>query len=186
MDSFFGIGFPELVFILILAGLVMGPHRIRQVARTLGRLVGQMQTISNQFKRQLNAELDALDSDEVRGAMEDMKQLRREVDDLRQQVRSIPEDVSRQGRQAVAEGERAFKPVSRQAATGSALAGEDDGSETVSQRGSETPSQGGTETPSQRDAESGANDGAEREAEGAAVPTPDNLPKPIEVPDDPQ
>ena len=82
MDSFFGIGFPELVFILVLAGLVMGPQRIRQVARTLGRLIGQMQSVSRQFTRQLNAELDALDSPEFKGAMEDMKALREEVDEL--------------------------------------------------------------------------------------------------------
>ncbi|HSM57275.1 MAG TPA: twin-arginine translocase TatA/TatE family subunit [Candidatus Sulfomarinibacteraceae bacterium] len=151
MDSFFGIGFPELVLILILAGLVLGPKRIREVARTLGRLIGQMQAISNQFKRQLNAELDALDSEEMRGAVQEMKQLRREVDDLRKQVRSIPEEVAREGRQAVTEGETAFKPVSRS-------------------EPQPTPSSG-TDS-----------DGAER----PAVPTPDDLPKPIEVPDDPQ
>ncbi|MFW5940350.1 MAG: hypothetical protein ACOC8X_09010 [Chloroflexota bacterium] len=154
MDSFFGIGFPELVFILILAGLVLGPQRIRQVARTLGRLVGQMQAISNQFKRQLNAELDAIDSEEMRGAVEEMKQLRREVDDLRSQVRSIPEEITREGRQAVTEGKEAFKPVSR--------------SQPEPRPG---PSSSGTD-----------NDGAER----PAVPTPEDLPTPIEVPDDPQ
>lgn len=113
MDSFFGIGFPELVFILILAGLVMGPHRIRQVARTLGKLVAQMQAISQEFTRQLNAELDAVDSEEVRGAVDDMKALRREVDDLRRQVKSIPQELAQEGKKAVEEGERAFKPVSR-------------------------------------------------------------------------
>jgi Sec-independent protein translocase protein TatA len=115
MDSFFGIGFPELVVILLLAGLVMGPHHIRQVARTLGRLVAQMQTISREFARQLNAELDALDSEEVRGTMEDMKALRREVDELRRQVRSIPQELGDEGRRAVDEGKRAFEPVSRDA-----------------------------------------------------------------------
>lgn len=114
MDSFFGIGFPELVFILVLAGLVMGPQRIRDVARTLGRFVGQMQAISRQFTDQLNRELDAMDSEEMKGAIEDMRQLRREMDDLRRQVRSIPDQYIREGRAAVAEGERAFKPVSRQ------------------------------------------------------------------------
>jgi sec-independent protein translocase protein TatB len=151
MDSFFGIGFPELVFILILAGLVLGPHRIRHVARTLGKFVAQMQAISQEFTRQLNAELDAMDSDEMRGAVDDMKALRREVDDLRRQVKSIPQELAQEGKKAVEEGERAFKPVSRPAP------------EQNNDADSETPDQ---TLPS--------------------GPTPDALPNPIDVPDDPQ
>ncbi|MCP5098981.1 MAG: twin-arginine translocase subunit TatB, partial [Chloroflexi bacterium] len=61
MDSFFGIGFPELVTILILAGIVMGPARIGRVARWLGRTTAQLQTISRGFMRQLSAELESVD-----------------------------------------------------------------------------------------------------------------------------
>lgn len=158
MDSFFGIGFPELVFILVLAGLVLGPHRIRQVARTLGRLIGQMQSVSRQFTRQLNAELDSMDSPEFRGALEDMKDLRREVDDLRRQVRSIPQEFAREGqgevRKAIDEGKRAFKPVSRDAPA---------------------------ESPSTGDAPDGENANSR-----PPVPTPDSLPSPVDVPDDPE
>jgi sec-independent protein translocase protein TatB len=115
MDSFFGIGLPELVFILILAGLVMGPQQIRRVARTLGHFIGQMQDISAQFKDQLNRELDAMDSEEMKGAIEDVRLLREEMNELRRQVGSIPEQYIREGRAAAAEGRRAFKPVSRSA-----------------------------------------------------------------------
>ena len=80
MDSFFGIGFPELVLILLLAGMVMGPQRIRQVARTLGRLVAQVQGISREFTRQLNAELDAIDNKEMRGTINDVNELRQRLD----------------------------------------------------------------------------------------------------------
>lgn len=154
MDSFFGIGFPELVFILILSGVVMGPQRIRHVARTLGRLVGQMQAISRQFTRQLNAELDAMDDGEVRGAVEDMKALRREVDELRRQVRSVPQEFLKEGRQAVREGQRAFKPVSRP---------------------DSAPAEAGGEA-----------DAVQGEKEVPPVPVPEDLPNPIEVPDDPE
>jgi sec-independent protein translocase protein TatB len=163
MDSFFGIGFPELVFILILAGLVMGPHRIRHVARTLGRLVAQMQAVSRQFTRQLNAELDALDSPELKGAMEDMKALRREVDDLRRQVRAMPQELAREGRgefqKAVDEGKRAFKPVSRQAP-----ASEGPADETAS----------------------GKPPNGEGQRTQPPVPALESLPKPIDVADDPE
>lgn len=109
MDSFFGIGFPELVMILILAGLVLGPQKIRDVARTLGRFVAQMQVISRQFTRQLNAELDAMDSAEVKEALEDVKALRREMASLRRQVTSLPDEVVREGRKSLEEGEKIFK-----------------------------------------------------------------------------
>ncbi len=151
MDSFFGIGLPELVFILILAGLVMGPQQIRRVARTLGRFVGQVQDITAQFKEQLNRELDELDSEEMKGAIQDMRQLRQEMNELKQEIRSIPEQYLREGRAAIAEGQHAFKPVSRT-------------------------------TPRRQTGLANNN----RDRLPTPLPAPENLPSPIEVPDDPE
>jgi Sec-independent protein translocase protein TatA len=109
MDSFFGIGFPELMVILLIAGLVMGPHRIRQVARTLGRITAQLQGISREFARQLNAELDALDSGEVKDAMTDVSRLQEEVAELRRELSQVPKSLSKEGRAAVQDGEAAMK-----------------------------------------------------------------------------
>lgn len=89
MDSFFGIGLPELVLILLLAGIVMGPQRIRQAARWLGRMTAKLQAISRTFTRQLNAELDSMDGGEdLRGAMQDVQELRRQVYELQQELRA--------------------------------------------------------------------------------------------------
>ncbi len=109
MDSFFGIGFPELMVILLIAGLVMGPHRIRQVARTLGRITAQLQGISREFARQLNAELDALDSGEVKDAVTDVSRLKQEVAELRRELSQVPKSLSKEGRAAVQDGEAAMK-----------------------------------------------------------------------------
>ena len=116
MDSFFGIGLPELVFILLIAGLMMGPHRIRQVARMLGRITAQLQRISREFTRQLNAELDAIDSGDMKGALRDVKSLQQEVEALRQELSQVPrtlreqgEAVIAEGKQVVSEGESALK-----------------------------------------------------------------------------
>jgi Sec-independent protein translocase protein TatA len=122
MDSILGIGMPELIVILLLAGMVMGPHRIRQVARTLGRLTAQLQGISREFARQLNAELDALDDGgQVKGAFQDMRELQREVESLRQELRRSTAPVLEEGKQALNEGKQAleesrqaFKPITRQ------------------------------------------------------------------------
>ena len=57
MDSLLGIGMPELVVILLLAGIVMGPERIRPVARWLGQALAQLQLLAASLIRQVNAEL---------------------------------------------------------------------------------------------------------------------------------
>lgn len=65
----------------------MGPHRIRQVAKWLGRVTVQLQTISRGFARQLNAELDAIDEGgELKGAMQDIQDLRQQIKDLRKEI----------------------------------------------------------------------------------------------------
>ncbi|MFQ5400418.1 MAG: hypothetical protein ACE5E7_12570 [Anaerolineae bacterium] len=87
MDSVFGIGAPELILILLLAGIVMGPHRIRNVALWLGRVTAQLQAISRGFVRQLNAELATVDDDgEIRDALKEMQELRRQVKELRREI----------------------------------------------------------------------------------------------------
>lgn len=121
MDSFFGIGFAELIVILVLAGLVMGPQRIRQVARTLGRITAQLQGISREFARQLNAELDSLDDGgEMKTTMQEVREMRRELQSLRQELNEVPKAFMQDTKDAVEEGravldgkEPTYKPVSR-------------------------------------------------------------------------
>lgn len=89
MDSLFGIGAPELIVILLLSGIVMGPHRIRQVALWLGRTTAQLQSISRSFVRQLNAELDSVDGGgDLRDTMNEVRELRRQLKDLRREITS--------------------------------------------------------------------------------------------------
>jgi Sec-independent protein translocase protein TatA len=63
MDNIFGIGLPEFILILVIAGMVMGPERIVRAARSFGRLAARMQSVSRSFIRQLNAELESVDQD---------------------------------------------------------------------------------------------------------------------------
>ncbi|HMT22539.1 MAG TPA: twin-arginine translocase TatA/TatE family subunit, partial [Promineifilum sp.] len=42
MDNVFGIGLPEFVLILVIAGMVMGPERIARTARSLGVLTARL------------------------------------------------------------------------------------------------------------------------------------------------
>lgn len=114
MDNIFGIGAPELILILLIAGIVMGPERIGRAARWLGKTTAQLQAISRSFMRQLNAELDGVDqSGDLRGAMDEVQELRRQIAELRSELlnstdssiretRAILDDTRREVEQSIA------------------------------------------------------------------------------------
>lgn len=56
----FGLGVPELIFILLLALLIFGPKKLPEIGRTLGRGMSEFRKASNELTRSLNTEL-ALD-----------------------------------------------------------------------------------------------------------------------------
>ncbi|MCA9984980.1 MAG: twin-arginine translocase TatA/TatE family subunit [Anaerolineales bacterium] len=110
MDSFFGIGLSEFAIILILAIVVMGPQRMRSVARTLGRWTAQLQQITRGFTQQLNAELDAAELDDLRGAMQEVQELRRQVADMRSELLGVTRSAMQEGNQAVSSTRNALAP----------------------------------------------------------------------------
>ena len=160
MDSFFGIGFPELVLILIVAGIVMGPERIGQTARWLGRITAQMQKISREFVRQLNHELDgSSDGQAVKETMQELQQLRKELSDLRGEVAQTTNRATKAGKQAVEDIQNSIQPPNMKMPKVPAPPSEQDNSQSRS---------------------AGKQNGA---TEGTAVP---QLPTPLEIPDDPE
>lgn len=111
MDSFFGIGFPELVLILVVAGIVMGPERIGQAARWIGRTTAQLQKISRGFVRQLNQELDKSgDGQAIRETMQELQQLRKELTDLRGEVNQTTSQAAQAGKQAFEDINNSIQP----------------------------------------------------------------------------
>ncbi len=107
MDNIFGIGLPEFVLILVIAGMVMGPERIARAARTLGRLTARLQAVSRSFFRQLHAELDAVDEDgQLRSTVEELNQLRRQVADLRSEVFTLATGAAAETKQTLNEIQR--------------------------------------------------------------------------------
>ena len=60
----FGVGFPELVVILVVALIVLGPQRLPEVARMLGRAYGQLRRASEEFQHTIRQDLAALERQE--------------------------------------------------------------------------------------------------------------------------
>ncbi|MGE9985746.1 Sec-independent protein translocase protein TatB [Desulfovibrio sp. SGI.169] len=52
----FGIGSTELLVILVVALVVLGPKSLANISRTLGKAMGEFRRVSTDFQRTLNAE----------------------------------------------------------------------------------------------------------------------------------
>ncbi|MEG6505800.1 Sec-independent protein translocase protein TatB [Nitratidesulfovibrio sp. 1201_IL3209] len=61
----FGIGSTELLVIMVVALIVLGPKNLPNIARTLGKAMGEFRRVSTDFQRTLNTEIE-LDDHERR------------------------------------------------------------------------------------------------------------------------
>ncbi len=61
----FGIGGTELIVILVVALLVLGPKKLPELAKTLGKAMGEFRRFSTDFQRTLNTEI-ALDEEKAK------------------------------------------------------------------------------------------------------------------------
>ncbi len=89
----FGIGFPELVLILVLALIVFGPDKLPQLARQIARLVWDLKKASEEFKDQLNL-------DEALRDIEDQESPDKTASSQGRQ-RSEKEDAAKKGKEDV-------------------------------------------------------------------------------------
>lgn len=54
----FGIGSTELLVIFVVALIVLGPKSIPQLAKTLGKAMGEFKRVSTEFQRTMNTEVE--------------------------------------------------------------------------------------------------------------------------------
>jgi len=57
----FGIGLPELIVILVIGLLVLGPQRLPELARALGRGMAELKRATQDLKDEIDAEVRKMD-----------------------------------------------------------------------------------------------------------------------------
>jgi sec-independent protein translocase protein TatB len=89
----FDIGFTELLVIVVVALIAIGPQQLPKVARTLGHLFGRMQRYVNDVKADISREME----------LEELKKLQSSMEDAARSMRDSVDSVNREV--AEAEGE---------------------------------------------------------------------------------
>ena len=60
------LGMPEMIFIFLLALVIFGPKKLPELGREIGKALGEFKRASNDFKNQLENEIDQLDVEKQR------------------------------------------------------------------------------------------------------------------------
>ena len=89
----FGIDFSELVVIMLVALVVIGPERMPKVARTLGHLWGRGQRYINNIKADISREMAIEDISKLR------EQVQQEANRAEQAVRLAGQTIDQQAQQ---------------------------------------------------------------------------------------
>ncbi|MDT8439057.1 MAG: Sec-independent protein translocase protein TatB [Wenzhouxiangellaceae bacterium] len=71
-----GIGFTEMLLLAVIALIVVGPQKLPQIARTLGKLSRQARNVWQNFQSELQSELD---SEHNRKILEQAEQIKRDT-----------------------------------------------------------------------------------------------------------
>src|ERR1051326_3388787 len=59
------LGFPEMIFLGVLAMLLFGPRRLPEIARTWGKFMAEFKKASNEFQGQIHEEIRRLELEEA-------------------------------------------------------------------------------------------------------------------------
>jgi sec-independent protein translocase protein TatB len=68
--DFFGVGTNELIVLLLLAAIVLGPERLARTARDAGKFIRDAKSYLGSFSDELKTELNVLD--EIKKVEEDL------------------------------------------------------------------------------------------------------------------
>jgi len=93
----FGMGMPEIILILAIALIVLGPKKLPEIAKSLGRGISEFKKATQEFKENLDVDNDLKEArDTIREAKQNLEEAVRE---------SVTESTTDQEPDAVSEDE---------------------------------------------------------------------------------
>ena len=109
------LGMPEMIFIFLLALVVVGPRKLPEVGRQLGKFLAEFKRASNEFKNQLETEMLNIELEEraKKQQEEGPKVLPPERRDWDRPIMPVSGAVSRGNLELVADGDdsQVMKPL---------------------------------------------------------------------------
>jgi sec-independent protein translocase protein TatB len=113
--EFLGIGYQEVLLVLVLMLVVVGPQRMPQVAYQIGRAVREMQKYARAVRDEFSEEWEYLDSQakEIRGEVDSAS---KDLAEVRRSLRAETDKMDAELKAASADAEAAIptdKPVTR-------------------------------------------------------------------------
>lgn len=75
----FGLGMPEILLILAIALIVIGPKKLPDLAKTLGRAMGEFKKSAQDFKRSIDIETTVKDIKDIDSSDTDLKTVVRQT-----------------------------------------------------------------------------------------------------------
>ncbi|HGY11821.1 MAG TPA: twin-arginine translocase TatA/TatE family subunit [Desulfobacterales bacterium] len=75
----FGLGMPEILMILAIALIVIGPKKLPDLAKTLGRAMGEFKRSAQDFKRSIDVETTVKDIKDIADPEIDLKEMVKDV-----------------------------------------------------------------------------------------------------------
>ncbi len=73
---FGSVGFPELMFIFVIALVLFGPRQLPNIGKSLGRAMAEFKRASNEFKRTIEEEVA---TDEIKSVQRELQQTAADV-----------------------------------------------------------------------------------------------------------
>jgi Tat protein translocase TatB subunit len=68
------LGMSEMIFIFLLALIIFGPRKLPEIGRELGKMMAELKRASNEFKNQLENEIELVNVEEERKKFHDKAQ----------------------------------------------------------------------------------------------------------------
>src|SRR4051812_26092672 len=91
----FDIGFTELMVIALVALIVLGPERLPEVARTLGRWAGRAQRFMDKVRQDIDRELKSDELAKIRKLEEELNETRTLIENSSDKIKSsLTEETS--------------------------------------------------------------------------------------------